>query len=195
MSYIFFVKTTSKGKFHCILSVLFSFIFPGARITLWLVNSSDEMWRLWIPKLSIPVSWYSSFLLVFCPLKKKVKVLGTQSCQTLWDPMDCSPPGSSIHGILQARILEWVAIPFSRGSFWPRDQTCVSRIAGRFFFFSNRLSHQGSPLSFKAEVPLKAPFCLIVFFYILVECLRFVFYHWFHLLKCHLCAFLPPKYI
>ena len=135
MSYIFFVKTTSKGKFHCILSVLFSFIFPGARITLWLVNSSDEMWRLWTPKLSIPVSWYSSFLLVFCPLKKKVKVLGAQSCQTLWDPMDCSPPGSSIHGILQARILEWVAIPFSRGSFCPRDQTCVSRIAGKFFFF------------------------------------------------------------
>ena len=39
-----------------------------------------------------------------------------QSCLTLWDPMDCSPPVSSIHGILQARILEWVAIPFSRGS-------------------------------------------------------------------------------
>ena len=45
-----------------------------------------------------------------------VKVLGTQSCPTLWDPMDCSPPGFSVHGILQARILEWVVIPFSRGS-------------------------------------------------------------------------------
>ena len=51
----------------------------------------------------------------------------------LCDPMDCNPPGSSIHGILQARILEWVAIPFSRGSSWPRDQTRVSCIAGRFF--------------------------------------------------------------
>ena len=40
-----------------------------------------------------------------------------QSCLTLWDPMDCSPPGSSIHGVSQARILEWVAISFSRGSF------------------------------------------------------------------------------
>ena len=47
--------------------------------------------------------------------------------------MDCSPPVSSVHGILQARILEWVAIPFSRGSSWPRDRTCVFWIAGRFF--------------------------------------------------------------
>ena len=42
--------------------------------------------------------------------------------------MDCSPPGSSVHGILQARILEWVGIPSSRGSSWPRDQTCISFI-------------------------------------------------------------------
>ena len=56
-----------------------------------------------------------------------------QSCPTLCDPMDCSPPGSAIHGILQASVLEWVAIPFSRGSSQPRDQTQVSRIAGRGF--------------------------------------------------------------
>ena len=56
-----------------------------------------------------------------------------QSCLTLCNPMDCSPLGSSLHGILQARILEWVAIPFSRGSSQPRDLTCVSRITGRFF--------------------------------------------------------------
>ena len=48
-------------------------------------------------------------------------------------PVDCSPPGSSVHGILQARILEWVAISFSRGSSQPRDQTQVSHIAGRHF--------------------------------------------------------------
>jgi len=47
----------------------------------------------------------------------------TQLCLTLCDPMDCSPPGSSAHGILQARILEWVAMPSSRGSSQPRDQT------------------------------------------------------------------------
>ena len=57
----------------------------------------------------------------------------TQLCPTLSNPMDCSLPGSSIHGILQARILEWVAISFSRGSSWPRDGTQVSRIAGRHF--------------------------------------------------------------
>ena len=47
--------------------------------------------------------------------------------------MDCSSTGSSVHGILQARILEWVAVPFSRGSSWPRDWAWVSYIAGRFF--------------------------------------------------------------
>ena len=51
----------------------------------------------------------------------------------LFDSMDCSPQGSSVHGILQARIVEWVATSFSRGSSWPRDQTWVSCIAGRFF--------------------------------------------------------------
>ena len=56
-----------------------------------------------------------------------------QSCPTLCDPMDCSPPGSSAHEILQARILEWVAISFSKGSSQPRDRTQVSRIAGRHF--------------------------------------------------------------
>ena len=55
--------------------------------------------------------------------------------------MDCSPPGSSVLGILQARILEWVAISFSRGASWPQDQTQVSWIAGRFF----TVHHKGSP--------------------------------------------------
>ena len=56
-----------------------------------------------------------------------------QSCPTLCDPMNCSSPGSSVHGILQARTLEWVAIPFFGGSSQPRDQAWVSRIAGRVF--------------------------------------------------------------
>ena len=51
----------------------------------------------------------------------------------LSDPMDCSQAGSSVHGNSQARILQWVAIPFSRGSSWPRDQTQVSCSPGRFF--------------------------------------------------------------
>ena len=56
-----------------------------------------------------------------------------QSCLTLCDPMDYSPPDSSVQGILQAIILEWVAIPSSRGSPQPGDQTSNSSIAGRFF--------------------------------------------------------------
>ena len=52
-----------------------------------------------------------------------------QSCLTLCHHMDHSPPRSSVHGIVQARILEWVAISSSRGSSWPRDQTCVSWVS------------------------------------------------------------------
>ena len=55
--------------------------------------------------------------------------LVTQSCLTLCDPMDCSPPGSSVRGSLQARILEWVAMPSSRGSSRPRDRTQVSYVS------------------------------------------------------------------
>ena len=58
--------------------------------------------------------------------------LVTQLCPTLCDPMDYSPPGSSVHGISQARILEWVAISFPEGSSWPRDWTGVSCLAGGF---------------------------------------------------------------
>ena len=65
-----------------------------------------------------------------------------QSFPTLCNPMDCSPPGSSVHGILQARILEWVAISFSRESSRPRDWIQVSRIAGRCFnLWATREAH------------------------------------------------------
>ena len=76
-----------------------------------------------------------------------------QSCLTLCDPMDCSPSGSSVHGIFQSRILEWVAISFSRRSSWPRDWTCVSRVSGIgrqiwLFFFLNTVS-LGKPVPFR----------------------------------------------
>ena len=64
-----------------------------------------------------------------------------QLCLTLCNPMDCRPPGCSIHGILQTRILEWVAILFSREFSWPRDWTWVSCIAGRFFTVWATWSH------------------------------------------------------
>ena len=60
-------------------------------------------------------------------------MLMLQSCPTLCESHGLQPPGSSVHGILQARILEWVAMPYSRGSSWPRDRTWVSHIVSRFF--------------------------------------------------------------
>ena len=67
------------------------------------------------------------------PMQDLNKLLVAKLCPTLCDPIDCSPPVSSVHGILQARILERVAIPFSRGSSRCRDQTHISYITGRFF--------------------------------------------------------------
>ena len=70
------------------------------------------------------------------------EVLVTQSCPTLCNSINCSPPGSSVHGIFQARILEWVAISFSRGSSQPRDQIWVSCIGRQILY---RLSYKESP--------------------------------------------------
>ena len=83
-----------------------------------------------LSKIGIPqLVDIGSFL--YC--RQCVYVLVAQSCLTLCDPTDYSPPDFSVHGILQARILEWIAIPFSRGTSQPRDRTLVSCIAGRFF--------------------------------------------------------------
>ena len=78
-------------------------------------------------QVSLPVR--NSWMLIV--RQKKLKV--AQSCLTLCDPMDYSLPGSSVHGILQAVLQEWVAVPFSSGSFQPRDQSQVSLFASRFF--------------------------------------------------------------
>ena len=82
------------------------------------------IWYLYFCTWLIPLS-------IICPACMCAKLL--QSCPTLCSPMDHHPPGSSVHGILQARILHWVAIPFSRGSSWFRDQTWVSCIEGRLY--------------------------------------------------------------
>ena len=76
-------------------------------------------------------------------LLSNILVLAAQSSPTLCNPMDCSQPGSSVHGILQARVLEWVAIPFSRGSSQPRDWTRLGLLNCRHILYC--LNHQGSP--------------------------------------------------
>ena len=115
-----------------IVSTLFFVLFSlMGEVTLHTQNSTDHFtlsgWlcaEIHTPK-NYETSLYSE--------SEKWKVLIAQLCLTLCNPMDCSPPGSSIHGILQARTLEWIAVPFSRGSSQPRDWTLVSCIAGRLF--------------------------------------------------------------
>ena len=78
------------------------------------------------------LNFYTNVVWPLLSLKVKMKMLVAQLCLTLCHPMDCSPPDSFGHRILQARILELVAISFSRGSSWPKDRTWVFCIAGRF---------------------------------------------------------------
>ena len=96
---------------------------------------SDSLWSYgWFTKLE--VTWYISVIIASLTTGRvRTKCVGTKSlqlCLNLCDPMDCSPPGSSVHGISQARILEWVAI--SRGSSWPRDWTCFFYIGSQVLY-------------------------------------------------------------
>ena len=95
------------------------------------------MYNLLLTKVARPrfISWEACFSF----LARRKEGLIIQSCLTLCDPMDWGLPGSSVHGILQARILEWVAVSFSRRSSQPRDLTQVSCTAGRL----SHLSHKG----------------------------------------------------
>ena len=82
----------------------------------------------------------------------KAVVLSHFSCFRPCNPMDCRLPGSSVHGILQARILEWVAISFSRGPSWPRDRTQVFCIAGRFFTLWPTREANYKPIIFQLKI-------------------------------------------
>ena len=95
-----------------------------------------------------PQDWKSS---VFILIPKKWSEV-TQSCPTICNPMDCKLQGSSLHGILQARILEWVAISFSRGSSLPRDRTHISFSAGGFFTAELRWKPSWSTIGFSCYV-------------------------------------------
>ena len=89
----------------------------------------------YLPNPGIELGSFTSAALAvrFLTATSTVRVLVAQSCLTLSDPMDCSPPGFSVHGIVQARILEWVSISLSRESSQSRDWTQISRTAGRLF--------------------------------------------------------------
>ena len=94
---------------------------------------------LWSPVGPVTTCWFRRHRLggrysPILPNGKGCACERAQSCPTLCDPMDCSPPGSSVHGILQARILEWVAISFSRASSWTGDWTCISCIGRRILY-------------------------------------------------------------
>ena len=90
---------------------------------MWSGKETRQYCLIEVKSLCFGVS--SEFLLLSC-------VSVAQLCPTLCNPVDCSPPGSSVHETLQARLLEWIAISFCRRSFQPRDQTQVSHIGGRF---------------------------------------------------------------
>ena len=103
-------------------------------------NPSDSI----LPQMfsNYPKRWMTYYFplifFIWCHIIKCLFLLFScaQLCSTICNPLDCSPPSSSDHGIFQARILEWVAVSFSRGSSQPRDQTCnscVSCVAGSFF--------------------------------------------------------------
>ena len=110
----------------------------------WLENPMDRgAWRATVHGIAVGHDW-SDLACMHYKYNHRLKPvleafhhpggggLVTKSCPTLCGPVDCSPPGSSVHGILQARILEWAAISFFRGSSPPRDRTQVSCTAGRF---------------------------------------------------------------
>ena len=103
-----------------------------ARILEWVAISFSSVWfkapQIWLFFIFIEGKYHECKepWLVLVP---RTLCSVTQSCPTLFDPVDCGLPGSSVHGILQAQILEWVAIPFSRGSSRPRDGTHVSCIS------------------------------------------------------------------
>ena len=107
-----------------------------------------------------------------------VLVLVAQSCPTLCDPMDCSPPGSSVHKIFQARIVECIAISFSRGSFQPRDQTWVSCTAGRFFtdwatnLHLNSILLSTGCLTLSKVLNLSEPFTSLYIVSVIVHCVN-----------------------
>ena len=95
---------------------------------------TQENWKLkilhmYVHSSILHKSWKVETTQISINWWRRTKCVFSQSCLTLCNPMNCSPPGLSVHGIFQARILEWIAIPYSRGISQPRDRTLVSCLA------------------------------------------------------------------
>ena len=108
----------------CILITEFRVLFPLIKYVYMEVALLRQCYSKW--RIILISSLKNSQVKYVCAC---MHVKSLQSCVTLCDSMDCSPPGSSVHGVLQVRILEWVVIPFSRGSSRPRDQAHVSYVS------------------------------------------------------------------
>ena len=140
-----------KKKFKWVLIYIHAVIYENSKVQP-LASYMQQTWSrkatasYWSPERKVFTAWLESgfcsqylkaycriFIITLSSLRPVSEVKISQSCPTLCNPMDCSLPGSSVHGILQARTPEWVLISFPRGSSQPRDQTQVSHIAGRFF--------------------------------------------------------------
>ena len=117
----YFDKAKEGSQFSCYLELLFYlfvfYFFPFLSLVIPIQNFNHKNTR--------NINWL--LLLIMSESESEV----AQLYPTLCNPMDCSLPGSSVHGIFQAIVLEWIAISFSRGSSWPRDRTRVSLIVDR----------------------------------------------------------------
>ena len=133
-------------KLQCpLISYILLYLPYCSHLCLYLITS--EEWKL--IQVQICLSVFKVYVKPFYFLKWWHWMEDAQSYLTLCDPMDCSLPDSSVYGIFQTRILEWVAMPFSRESFWPRDWThvfCVSCIGRQILYhwatWETHLSHE-----------------------------------------------------
>ena len=146
MNPILFIYFPICGNLHGVLWLIFFFLFLSLSPSPWNNAGKDILfvrgysiqsvatamfpsWKLYFIQPGQRYEWSHSFSTISTMSENEV----AQSSLTLCDPIDCSLPDFSVHGIFQTRVLEWVVISFSRGSSWPRDQTQVSRIVGRRF--------------------------------------------------------------
>ena len=101
----------------------------------------------------------------------KVKAFVSQSCLTICNPIDCSPPGSSVHGILQARILQWFVMPFSRGSSWSRDWTRIFYISCTGWWILYHYATWEACIKSLTSSKFLCPFCVrLLTHFLLVSC-------------------------